>query len=170
MANEKPAVLILIGSDSDLPIVQSCMDYLDKFGIGYEIEVTSAHRSPERTHKISTEAASRGIKIIIAAAGAAAHLAGVIASETHLPVIGIPIDSSPLKGIDALYATVQMPAGIPVGTMAIGSAGAANAAVFAARILALSDESIKNKLLKFREELAAKVEEKSVSLKAKLKK
>lgn len=170
MANEKPAVLILIGSDSDLPIVQSCMDYLDKFGIGYEIEVTSAHRSPERTHKISTEAASRGIKIIIAAAGAAAHLAGVIASETYLPVIGIPIDSSPLKGIDALYATVQMPAGIPVGTMAIGSAGAANAAVFAARILALSDEDIKNKLLKFREELTAKVEEKSASLKAKLKK
>jgi 5-(carboxyamino)imidazole ribonucleotide mutase len=170
MTTEKPAVLILIGSDSDLPLIQPCMDHLEKFGICYEIEVTSAHRSPERTHKISMEAASRGIRIIIAAAGAAAHLAGVVASETYLPVIGIPIDSSPLKGIDALYSTVQMPAGIPVATMAVGSAGAVNAAIFAARMLALTDEGIRTRLLSFKEELSRKVEEKSVALKAKLKK
>jgi phosphoribosylaminoimidazole carboxylase PurE protein len=170
MTTEKPAVLILMGSDSDLPSIQPCMDHLEKFGICYEIEVTSAHRSPERTHKITVEAAPRGIKIIIAAAGAAAHLAGVVASDTHLPVIGVPIDSSPLKGIDALYSTVQMPSGIPVATMAMGSAGAANAAVFAARILALTDEGIRTKLLNFKEELSLKVEEKSASLKANLKK
>lgn len=170
MTSEKPVVLILIGSDSDLPSIQTCLDHLEKFGINYEIEVTSAHRSPERTHKISAEAASRGIRIIIAAAGAAAHLAGVVASDTHLPVIGIPIDSSPLKGIDALYSTVQMPAGIPVATMAVGSAGAANAAVFAARILALTDEGIMRKLLSFKEELSRNVEEKSATLKAKFKK
>lgn len=169
MAEKKP-VLILIGSDSDLPIIQPCLDHLDKFGIGWEIEVTSAHRSPERTRNIVKSAADRNVNIIIAAAGAAAHLAGVISAETDIPVIGIPVDSSPLKGIDALYSTVQMPAGIPVATMAVGQAGAANAAVLAARIIALSDDGIKQKLSAFRKELAAKVEEKSAALKNKLKK
>lgn len=167
---EKKPVLILIGSDSDLPIVQSCMDHLEKFGIGYEIEVTSAHRSPERTRNIVKNSQNKGALIIIAAAGAAAHLAGVIASETLLPVIGIPINSSPLNGMDALYSTVQMPAGIPVATMAIGSAGAVNAAVFAARILALSDKDVERKLSIFKDELTKKVEEKSAALKKKISK
>lgn len=169
MAEIKP-VLILIGSDSDLPVVQSCLDHLDKLGIGYEIDVTSAHRSPDRTRNLVKNATDHGIKIIIAAAGAAAHLAGVIASETVLPVIGIPVNNSPLNGVDALYSTVQMPAGIPVATMAIGSAGAVNAAVFAARILALNDNEINQKLIRFKEELVRKVEEKSAALKTKIKK
>ncbi len=131
----KPKVLIIMGSDSDLPIMEEAEKVLKKFKIPYDTTVASAHRSPKRTVKLTTEAEKKGIEVIIAGAGSAAHLAGVIAAHTILPVIGVPIDSSPLKGIDALFSTVQMPPGIPVATMAIGKAGAKNAAILAAQIL-----------------------------------
>src|SRR5438874_13579656 len=128
---ESPLVSIVMGSDSDLEIMNEAARALDDFGIPYEIDVTSAHRSPARTGEFARNAASRGIKAIIAGAGGAAHLAGVIAAETTLPVIGVPIPSSALQGLDSLLATVQMPAGIPVATVAIGKAGAANARLLA---------------------------------------
>lgn len=162
--------MILIGSDSDLPVIKPGLETLDKFDIPYQIEVSSAHRSPERTSGFVKSAEERGIKVIIAGAGMAAHLAGVIASETILPVIGIPIDSSPLNGADALYATVQMPSGIPVATMAIGKAGAVNGAILAVQILALADDTLKTKLYAYKKELAEKVEKKSKAMKDALKK
>lgn len=168
--NSKPLVMILIGSDSDLPVIKPGLETLDKFDIPYQIEVSSAHRSPERTSGFVKSAEERGIKVIIAGAGMAAHLAGVIASETILPVIGIPIDSSPLNGADALYATVQMPSGIPVATMAIGKAGAVNGAILAVQILALADDTLKTKLYAYKKELAEKVEKKSKAMKDALKK
>ncbi len=131
----KPKVLIIMGSDSDLPIMEETEKILKEFKIPYDITIASAHRSPKRTVKLAIEAEKRGIEVIIAGAGAAAHLAGVIAAHTILPVIGVPIDSSPLKGVDALFSTVQMPPGIPVAAMAIGKAGAKNAAILAAQIL-----------------------------------
>lgn len=131
----KPKVLIIMGSDSDLPIMKETGKILKEFKIPYDITIASAHRSPEKTVKLAIEAEKRGIEVIIAGAGAAAHLAGVIAAHTILPVIGVPIDSSPLKGVDALFSTVQMPPGIPVAAMAIGKAGAKNAAILAAQIL-----------------------------------
>jgi len=131
----KPKVLIIMGSDSDLPIIEETEKILNKFKIPYETTIASAHRSPERTAKLAKEAEKKGFEVIITGAGGAAHLAGVVASHTILPVIGVPIDSSPLKGIDALFSTVQMPAGVPVATMAIGKAGAKNAAILAAQIL-----------------------------------
>jgi 5-(carboxyamino)imidazole ribonucleotide mutase len=154
-----------MGSDSDLEIMNECAKSLDGFGIPYEIDVTSAHRAPRKTAKFASEAAGRGIKVIIAAAGGAAHLAGVIAAETTLPVIGVPIPSTSLQGMDSLLATVQMPAGIPVATVAIGKAGATNAAILAAQIIALSDAEMANKMKAHKEKLAAGVEEKSRKLK-----
>ncbi|MBN2134718.1 MAG: 5-(carboxyamino)imidazole ribonucleotide mutase [Acidobacteria bacterium] len=165
MPERQPLVLILMGSDSDLETMKPTLEYLTKFGIAYEIEVSSAHRSPKRTLKFASEAGGRGIKAIIVGAGMAAHLAGVIAAETTLPVIGVPIDASPLRGVDALYSTVQMPPGIPVATMAIGPAGAANAAILAAQIIALSNKKIADLLIEFKKELASKVEKKSEALK-----
>jgi 5-(carboxyamino)imidazole ribonucleotide mutase len=164
-------VLILMGSDSDLPIMNPAMDVLDEFGLSYRVEVTSAHRSPKRTSEVIRTAVEEGIKVIIVGAGAAAHLAGVVAAETTLPVIGVPIDSSssPLKGIDALYSTVQMPRGVPVATMAIGSAGATNAAVLAVQILAISDDNLTEKLVDYKTKLEISVEEKSEKLKEKIK-
>jgi 5-(carboxyamino)imidazole ribonucleotide mutase len=138
---------------------------LDGFGIPYDMDITSAHRSPARTGKFAREAAGRGIRVIIAGAGGAAHLAGVIAAETTLPVIGVPIPSSSLQGLDSLLSTVQMPAGIPVATVAVGRAGATNAGVLAAQILALSDTTIARKLAAHKEKLATSVEEKSKKLK-----
>jgi phosphoribosylaminoimidazole carboxylase PurE protein len=138
---------------------------LEGFGIGYEIDVTSAHRSPERTAEYAQKAASRGIRVIIAGAGGAAHLAGVIAAHTSLPVIGVPIPSTALNGLDSLLATVQMPAGIPVATVAIGKPGATNAGILAAQILALSNATLANKLSGYKEKLANSVEEKSRKLK-----
>ncbi len=167
--SKNPEVLILIGSDSDLPVIKPALEMLEKFDVPHEIEVSSAHRSPKRTADLAGNAEKRGIKVLIIGAGMAAHLAGVVASETILPVIGVPIDSSSLKGVDALYATVQMPNGIPVATMAIGSAGAANAAILATQILALSNESLRKKLYDFKDELEKKVEKKSAALKEKLK-
>ncbi len=164
----KALVGIVMGSDSDFPMMSEAGKMLDKFGIAYEMEVLSAHRTPARAHEYSTTAASRGLKLIIAAAGAAAHLAGVMAANTTLPVIGVPMATSTLNGLDALLATVQMPAGIPVATMAIDKAGAANAAIFAAEVLALSDSEIAKKLAAHKEDLAKSVAEKNARLQKQL--
>ena len=157
----KPLVGILMGSDSDLPIMEEAAKILKEFDIPYEITISSAHRSPKRTSDYAKSAADRGIKVIIAGAGSAAHLAGFIAAETILPVIGVPIDSSPLKGMDALLSTVQMPGGVPVAAMAIGKAGAKNAGIFAAQILATSAKDIQAKLKAYKEKQAKDVEEKA---------
>jgi phosphoribosylaminoimidazole carboxylase PurE protein len=153
-----------MGSDSDLEIMNEAAKALEDFGISYEIDVTSAHRSPARTAEFSRNAASRGVKVIIAGAGGAAHLAGVIAAETTLPVIGVPIPSTALNGMDSLLATVQMPAGIPVATVAIGKPGATNAGILAAQIIGLSNTSVAGKLKKLKEKLVKSVEEKSQKL------
>jgi 5-(carboxyamino)imidazole ribonucleotide mutase len=163
--NRSPLVGILMGSDSDYPMMSETAKTLEKFGIPYEIEVLSAHRTPARAHEYSTTAAKRGLKIIIAAAGAAAHLAGVMAANTTLPVIGVPMGTSSLNGLDALLSTVQMPGGIPVATMAIDKAGAQNAAIFAAQILALSDAEIARKIAAHKDDLASAVAEKNARLK-----
>jgi 5-(carboxyamino)imidazole ribonucleotide mutase len=143
-------VAILIGSKSDEATMQGCADYLAKFDIPYELRVSSAHRNPDETAAFVKQAAGSGFSIIVAAAGMAAHLAGACAAHTILPVIGVPLEGSALNGVDALYSTVQMPAGIPVATVAIGSAGAKNAAVLAAEILALHDAGLREKLIQFR--------------------
>jgi phosphoribosylaminoimidazole carboxylase PurE protein len=163
--NRLPLVGILMGSDTDYPVMSETAKTLDKFGIGYEIEVISAHRTPARAHEYATTAAARGLKLLIAAAGAAAHLAGVMAANTTLPVIGVPMGTSSLNGMDALLSTVQMPGGIPVATMAIDKAGAVNAAIFAAQILALTDPEIARKIVAHKEELARSVAEKNARLK-----
>ena len=162
----KPVVSIVMGSDSDLEIMRHAGKSLEGFGITYEIDVTSAHRSPDRTAEYAKRAAGRGIRVIIAGAGGAAHLAGVIAAHTTLPVIGVPIPSTSLNGMDSLLATVQMPAGIPVATVAIGKPGATNAGILAAQILGVADSEIAKKLEAHKEKLAAGVEEKSRKLKA----
>ncbi|GAB4541135.1 MAG: 5-(carboxyamino)imidazole ribonucleotide mutase [Thermodesulfovibrionia bacterium] len=161
----KPRVLIVMGSDSDMSIMQESAGALKEFGIPYEITISSAHRSPDRTLRLIKEAEKRGIEVIIAGAGASAHLAGVIAAHTLIPVIGVPIDSSPLKGIDALYSTVQMPPGIPVATMAIGKAGAKNAGIFAVQILAINDKSLQARLRAYRKRMAEDVEKKAKDIK-----
>ena len=153
-----PDVLILMGSDSDAPVMQSAVDALKEFGISSEMTVASAHRSPARVMRLVDEAPGRGVRIFIVGAGAAAHLGGVVAAHTTLPVIGVPIDSSALKGLDALLATVQMPPGVPVATMAIGKPGATNAAVFAAQILGVGDKAMAQKLVEYKKKLAEKVE------------
>jgi len=141
---ESAVVGIVMGSASDWPSVEPAAALLKEWSIGVEVTVASAHRAPKRVLAYAREAAGRGLKVIIAAAGAAAHLAGVVAAETTLPVIGVPLPSSPLQGLDSLLSTVQMPAGVPVATMALGPAGAKNAAIFAAQILALSDSRIRD--------------------------
>jgi phosphoribosylaminoimidazole carboxylase PurE protein len=153
-----------MGSDSDLEVMAEAEKRLESFGIPYETRILSAHRSPLKTLQYAESALERGIEVIIVGAGAAAHLAGVVASRTTAPVIGVPIDSSSLKGIDALLSTVQMPAGVPVATMAIGKAGAANAAIFAAQILARKDPEISTTLTRLKEELASGVEDKDRKL------
>lgn len=164
----KPLVSIVMGSDSDLEIMKEAGKSLDDFGIAYEIDVTSAHRSPDRTAEYARHAAGRGIKVIIAGAGGAAHLAGVIAAHTTLPVIGVPIPATSLNGMDSLLATVQMPAGIPVATVAIGKPGATNAGILAAQMIALADADVAKKMAGHKEKLAKGVEEKSKKLKASL--
>ncbi len=161
----KILVSIVMGSDSDLDIMREAGKALEEFGIGYEIDVTSAHRSPERTAEFARGAAGRGVRVIIAGAGGAAHLAGVIAAHTILPVIGVPIPSTSLNGLDSLLATVQMPAGIPVATVAIGKPGATNAGILAAQIIGVADEGVGKKLNAHKEKLARGVEEKSKKLK-----
>lgn len=162
----RPKVGILMGSDSDLEVMRETENRLDYFGIPYEVRVLSAHRSPAKTLEYADSAHQRGIEVIIVGAGAAAHLAGVVASKTTLPVIGIPLDSSALRGMDALLATVQMPSGVPVATMAIGKAGAANAGIFAAQILARKDHQISARLLRFKEEMVSGVEQKNRKLRS----
>ena len=163
-AQKNVLVSVVMGSDSDLPIMTETTKVLEEFGIGYELILTSAHRTPQRTTRFAALAAGRGIKIIIVGAGAAAHLAGVISSQTLLPVIGVPIDATALHGLDALLSTVQMPGGIPVATMAIGKAGAKNAALFAVRLLALEDNKIKSSLSAYIEKMAKDVEKKQGNL------
>ena len=152
---------VLMGSDSDWPTMQETAKTLRDFGIPFEVEVVSAHRSPARAHEYAASAEERGLEVIIAAAGGAAHLAGVIAAWTTLPVIGVPMKTETVGGEDSLWSMVQMPAGIPVATVAIGKAGAINAAVLAAEILALRDPELRAKLKKYRERLAERVAEKS---------
>ena len=151
-------VLILMGSDSDAPIMKSAVDMLDQFGISNEMTVASAHRSPARVLRLVEEADGRGVQVFIVGAGAAAHLAGVVAAHTTKPVIGVPIDATALSGMDALLATVQMPPGVPVATMAIGKAGATNAAVMTAQILAVSESAVADKLKDYKRLLVEKVE------------
>jgi phosphoribosylamine--glycine ligase len=153
-----PEVLILMGSDSDAPVMQGAVDVLKEFGIAHEMTVASAHRSPERVMRLVSDAPGRGVKVFIIGAGAAAHLAGVVAAHTSLPVIGVPIDSSALKGWDALLSTVQMPPGVPVATVSIGKPGATNAGVLAAQILGVADAEMAKKLGMYKTKLAEKVE------------
>src|SRR6476659_6862194 len=159
-----PQVLILMGSDSDAPVMQSAVDALKEFGISSEMTVASAHRSPARVMRLVDEAPGRGVKIFIVGAGAAAHLGGVVAAHTTLPVIGVPLDSGSLRGLDALLATVQMPPGVPVATVAVG--GADNAALLALQILALSDAVLARKLKQFKVDLEAQVNAKNARLQA----
>lgn len=164
----QPVVTVVMGSASDWPIMQSAAEMLDRFQVPYEVTISSAHRAPQRTGTLARGAAARGIKAIIAGAGGAAHLAGVIAAETTLPVIGVPIDSSSLQGLDALLATVQMPRGVPVATVAIGKAGAANAGVLAAQVVALTAPDVSERLRQYKAELAAGVEKAAATLQAQL--
>jgi len=160
-----PRVAIVIGSDSDYAVVQDALKLLNEWGVACEVTVSSAHRSPDRTHRYAVTLEERGLQVVIACAGAAAHLAGVIASHTILPVIGVPVDSSPLKGLDALLSTSMMPTGVPVATMGIGKAGATNAAILAAQILARSDSALAQKLKDYKKQMAERIEERDRELK-----
>jgi phosphoribosylaminoimidazole carboxylase PurE protein len=160
-----PRVGILMGSDSDWEVMRVAAQRLDAFGVPYEVTVTSAHRAPERTAAYARSARERGLHVLIAGAGLAAHLAGVVAAYTTLPVIGVPLEAGSLHGLDALLATVQMPPGVPVASVAVGKAGAENAAILAAEILALHDEDLAARLAAFKTELARQVEEKDARLK-----
>lgn len=156
---QTPKVLILMGSASDLPVMEEALRALSELGVTSELHVASAHRTPEKAGTLAREAAGRGIRVIIAGAGYAAHLAGFVAANTILPVIGVPLEASSLAGLDALLATVQMPAGVPVATVAVGKAGARNAGILAAQMLAIADEAVGRKLVEQREQMAKKVEE-----------
>jgi phosphoribosylamine--glycine ligase len=158
------SVLILMGSDSDAPVMQGAVDVLKELNIPCDMTVASAHRSPERVMRLVREAPGRGVKVFIVGAGAAAHLAGVVAAHATTPVIGVPIDSSALKGLDALLSTVQMPPGVPVATVSIGKPGATNAGVLAAQILAIGDPSIGPRLERYKQTLADKVEQAAARL------
>jgi 5-(carboxyamino)imidazole ribonucleotide mutase len=160
----QPFVAVLMGSDSDLPVLESTLDVLDRLGIPCEVKITSAHRTPAVTHAFVKDADARGCGVFIAAAGLAAHLAGTVAGLTLKPVIGIPLDAGPLQGMDALLSTVQMPAGIPVATVAIGKAGARNAGYLAAQILALADPELARRLGEEREENARSILAKDADL------
>ena len=158
------SVLILMGSDSDAPVMQAAVDVLREFDVPCEMTVASAHRSPERVMRLVSEAPGRGVRLFIVGAGAAAHLGGVVAAHTTLPVIGVPIDSSALKGMDALLSTVQMPPGVPVATVSIGKPGATNAGVLAVQMLALADASLAERLMQYKKTLADKVEQAAARL------
>src|SRR3954454_4763514 len=160
------SVLVLMGSDSDAPVMQGAVDLLRQLGVPSEMTVASAHRSPERVMRLVREAPGRGVKVFIVGAGAAAHLAGVVAAHTIMPVIGVPIDSSALKGLDALLSTVQMPPGVPVATVSIGKPGATNAAVLAAQILGVGDSAVAKRLETYKQSLADKVEQAAEKLRA----
>ncbi len=162
--SDKPLVGILMGSDNDYEVMVEAAQALKGFGVPFEMTVSSAHRTPDRTAKYVRSARERGIKVLIAGAGAAAHLAGVVAAETTLPVLAVPIDSTALRGLDALLAMVQMPAGIPVATMAIGKPGARNAGLFAVQILSVADDGLAQRLVDYKLELVAGVEAKAKAL------
>lgn len=164
MTQRSVSIGIVLGSASDWPAVEPAVQLLQQWGVPFEVIVASAHRSPTRAHTYASEAEARGLQVIIAVAGAAAHLAGVLASQTILPVIGVPIASSPLQGMDSLLATAQMPAGVPVATMALGSAGAKNAVILAVQILARQDSRLQDLLKAYKQELASKVEKASRQL------
>lgn len=164
----KPFVAILMGSDSDLPTIQTTIDVLKKLDIPIEVKITSAHRTPQRTHEYVKDADQRGCAVFIAAAGLAAHLAGTVAGLTVKPVIGVPMDGGPLNGQDALLSTVMMPGGIPVATVAIGKAGAKNAAYLAAQMIALSDEALAKRLIQDREDNAKAIAAKDAELQKRL--
>lgn len=164
--DKKPKVAVVMGSDSDYPKLQPCFELLQRFGVEAEASVCSAHRTPEKAAEFARNAETNGIEIIIAAAGKAAHLAGVMAAHTTIPVIGIPIKSSDLNGIDSLLSTVQMPAGVPVATVAID--GAENAALLAVQILSVAYSDLREKMREYKKEMAKKVEEKDKALKFKL--
>ena len=168
MKDKTPLVGILMGSDNDYEIMIEAGKILKQFDVPFELIVSSAHRTPERTAEYVRSARGRGIRVLIAGAGAAAHLAGVVAAETTLPVIAVPIDATALNGLDALLAMVQMPAGIPVATMAIGAAGARNAGIFAVQILATQEPELAEKLLAFKEDMAAGVIKKSARIQERL--
>jgi phosphoribosylaminoimidazole carboxylase PurE protein len=154
----KLQVLIVVGSESDLPVMEEAGKILKKLGISYEMVIASAHRSPERVIRLASEAEEKGFEVIISAAGMAAHLAGVIAAHTIVPVIGVPIDSPPLNGLDSLLSTVQMPSGVPVATMAIGKAGAKNSAIFSAQIIGRKDPKVAKRLKDYKIKMAKEVE------------
>ena len=158
----KPIVAIIMGSDSDLDIMKEAAVLLDDFGVNYELTIVSAHRTPDRMFRFAKSAAENGIKVIIAGAGGAAHLPGMVASITHLPVIGVPVQTKTLNGLDSLYSIVQMPAGIPVATVAIN--GAHNAALLAVEILALNDEALSGKLISYKQKLTSTIENKASQL------
>jgi len=159
-------IAIVMGSDSDWPILKPAADLIKEFGLTAEVVVASAHRTPDKVRQFATDAPAKGIGVIIAAAGAAAHLAGAIAGLTTIPVIGVPINSTPLNGLDALLSTVQMPSGVPVATMAVN--GAKNAAIFAVEILAVTDNGLKEKLIAYRQKMAEGVEQKAARVAAQL--
>lgn len=159
MSEKQVRVGIVMGSPSDAPTMKQCAKVLDELGIGYEMKVCSAHRTPQRAHDFATTAAQRGIKVVIAAAGMSAHLAGVMAALTHLPVLGVPMEGKIAGGLDAILSTCNMPKGIPVGTMSLGSHGAVNAALFAAAILATHDPEIEKKLVAYRAKQTASIPE-----------
>jgi len=161
-------VAVFIGSDSDFEIVKDALDILKEFRISYKLEVTSAHRSPERTVKLIHSCEKDGAEVFIAVAGKAAHLAGVVAAHTVRPVIGVPVKSSALNGMDALLSIVQMPKGIPVATMGLGKSGAVNAALLAVQVLGLKEPSLKEKLKEYREKMASEVESKSKKIQEKI--
>ena len=161
----KPKVAVVLGSDSDYAAIQGLLQLFNDFQIPHEITISSAHRSPDRTHRYAATLEERGLQVVIACAGGAAHLAGVLAAHTILPVIGVPMDSSPLQGFDALLSTSMMPAGVPVATMGIGKAGASNAAVLAMQILARSDPVLAGRLKDYKKELADRVEQRDRELK-----
>jgi phosphoribosylaminoimidazole carboxylase PurE protein len=156
MPNSKTLVLVIVASKSDQQVMSKAIEIFKKFKIPYQLEICSAHRNPEKTRTLAKSAEENGMKVIIAGAGMAAHLPGVIASHTTLPVIGVPLNASPLSGLDSLFSTVQMPSGVPVATVSIGEAGAKNAAILAIQILAVSDQKLKKRLQKFKDELSRK--------------
>lgn len=164
----KAEVLILMGSDSDLPVMEEATKVLKEFGVGFEMHISSAHRSPKRTAELASGAIDRGIKVVIAGAGMAAHLAGVVAAETVLPVIAVPMPGGALNGVDALYAMVQMPGGIPVATMAIGKAGAKNAGLLAVQILSTASPQLVQSMKEYRVRMDQEVAEKDADLQRKL--
>ncbi|MBC8372687.1 MAG: 5-(carboxyamino)imidazole ribonucleotide mutase [Planctomycetes bacterium] len=168
MAKKRPTVGVVMGSDSDLETMKRCLKQLDEFGIAYEVRIISAHRTPDIAHEYAATAIQRGLKVIIAAAGMSAALGGVLAANTTLPIVGVPMASGPLVGVDAALSTMQMPPGVPVACMSIGGAGATNAAIYAAQILAVSDKKLAGKLSRFKKSQARKVAKKDAELRKSL--